>query len=122
MKNIIIGVAIIIGIGLVIVAFICGLIALTTLGSPNKGQHSGYITAVEYDRGLIFRGDKYTVYFKTNVESSQEDQYCVTDKSLIETLKTKQESGERVTLNYERGWYVSPWECATSTSIVTSIK
>lgn len=112
---------------LMVVLAILGMILIPTgllitgFGSPNKGGHTGYVTAVEYEKGIFSRNDKFTAYFKTNTQSSQEDVYCVLDKKIIEELKEKQESGERITISYARGWFVRPWDCATSTSVIIGI-
>ena len=61
------------------------------------GKHTGYVTAIETG-GIIWKTT--TVYFKTETESSQEDKYCLIDKSLIDILKQKQKSKERITIEY----------------------
>jgi hypothetical protein len=69
------------------------------LSSVGNGQHTGYVTAVDY-RGYIF--PNYEVYFKTDVSSSQEDVYCVSrdDKTIADELKKAAKTKERVTISY----------------------
>lgn len=49
----------------------------------NRGEHTGYITAVE-KTGLFFK--TYRVYVKTDTESTQEDAYCVLDEKIYAEL------------------------------------
>jgi len=80
-----------------------GLIALAieTFGIPYQtvvnGTHTGTISAVETS-GIIFK--TVTVYVKTDPQSSQEDAYCLIDKSLIETLKGYEQAKTKVTIRY----------------------
>lgn len=49
-----------------------------------RGEHTGYITAVERT-GLIFKTNR--VYLKTDTQSSQEDSYCVIDQDVYSQLQ-----------------------------------
>jgi len=62
-----------------------------------NGSHTGLITAVE-TTGIIFKTT--TVYVKTDAQSSQEDKYCLKDKSLIEKLKAYEYSKQSVTVYF----------------------
>lgn len=62
-----------------------------------NGSHTGVITAVE-TTGIIFK--TVTVYVKTDPMSSQEDTYCLIDRSLIPKLIEKEEAKEKVTVIY----------------------
>lgn len=87
---------------------------------PANGGHTGYVTAVEKS-GYIF--DTWTAYIKTDTQSSQEDKYCVTDQSLVAELQSVQETNAKVTLEYQNGFFIPPWQCKGSDqSIITKIK
>lgn len=86
----------------VVVSFLITL----RLGFPLKGEHTGYITAVEKD-GLFQIG---VAYFKTETESSQEDTYCLSDDMYTKAQEVSREK-QLVTVNYSRGWFVPVWEC-----------
>ena len=87
---------------LAVIVFFVGLIIILPfihLSSVGNGQHTGYVTAVDY-RGYFF--PNYEVYFKTDVSSSQEDVYCVSrdDKAIADTLKKAAQTKERITISY----------------------
>jgi hypothetical protein len=65
--------------------------------SVGSGQHDGYITAI--DQGIW---GNYTVYFKTNPTSSQEDKYCISknDQSLFKLAKQMNDGQLRKTIQY----------------------
>jgi len=83
-------------IGIVLFLVLAPFVHLSSLGS---GNHSGYVTAVD-QRGYIFRN--YTVYFKTDNSSSQEDVYCVRENETAkaDALRVASKNRQRVTLNY----------------------
>jgi hypothetical protein len=89
-------------IGMVFVALFMGL------GFPINGEHSGYITAVS--KGGMFGTQE--LYFKTDNQSSQEDKYCVTSDEIMAEAKQYQESKERVTLTFSRGFVLPAWTCS----------
>lgn len=62
-----------------------------------EGEHTGVVTAVEKD-GVIFKTD--TAYVKSDVSSSQEEQYCVIDSDVKKELQDKASKTEKVTLKF----------------------
>jgi len=106
-----------------IAIFTIGFVLIGVVGihikTTENGTHTGYVTAIETN-GLIFK--TVTVYFKTDVESSQEDAYCLIDKSLIPTLQQKQESQEKVTITFYDYLMTSWTECGTGTGIISGVK
>ena len=84
-----------------------------------SGNHTGIITAI--DTSWIFVKST-TVYFKTDVNSSQEDSYCLKDESLLPSLRALQDSKQVVTLSYNE--YLENWiECSIYAShVITSVK
>lgn len=107
----------VLGITFVVILGILG--AALGFRTPNNGEHTGYVTAVEKE-GIIWRTDR--AFFKTNTQSSQEDAYCVRSPAIVEQLKTKQEAGDRITILYGRSWFVWPWQCGNESSIIQGIK
>lgn len=89
-----------------------------TLHSPNAGEHTGYVTAIE-ESGLIWKTS--TVYIKTDPQSSQEDAYCVVDSNVINQLKEKSTTRELVTIQYSVPFLVPGWKCKGEGSIVDSV-
>ena len=53
----------------------------------------------------------YQVYFKTDLASSQEDLYCITDLSLIEKLEEYQKNKKQVTIKYYAMLFSKFTEC-----------
>lgn len=83
----------------------------------HEGTATGYVTAVE--RGGVF----YTttgVYLKTDLESTQEDRYCLADRSLEETLRQAAGSNQRVEVRFkEYFWHTDGCEFEDGTTIVS---
>lgn len=107
-----------------IVLFVIILAVPAFFGVPIEttrgGTHTGYVTAVE-ENGMIWH--KYTVYFKTDAQSSQEDMYCLKDLSLVETLRNKEQNKEKVTITYNSYFSNGLINCDFDTSaIITGVK
>jgi hypothetical protein len=114
--SIIIAALIVIAILIIVMVFAIGIHIETTRG----GTHTGYVTAIE-ENGIWFRTT--SVYFKTDAQSSQEDRYCLIDKSLIPMLQEKEASKEKVTITFNA--YLAPgWNnCKIEDNgIITGIK
>lgn len=62
-----------------------------------KGEHTGYVTAVERS-GLIWKTG--TAYIKTDISSSQEDIYCITDSAVYQELEIASKNQQKVTIKY----------------------
>ena len=77
-----------------VIAFIGILfsIAFIRFSSTGKGQHTGFVTAVEQE-GYIFRN--YRIYVKTDNSSSQEDKYCMDRNKIDLANKAKEWSKNR---------------------------
>lgn len=85
-----------------------------------SGEHTGTITAVELD-GLVWK--TYSIYFKTDTQSSQEDHYCVMDDSLIPKLKELSQSKAKVTISYVDYFLFGEKYCGDSEiAVVTGVK
>lgn len=88
--------------------------------STRGGTHTGYVTAVE-ENGMIWH--KYTVYFKTDAQSSQEDMYCLKDLSLVDTLRNVEQNKEKVTITYNSYFSNGIINCDFgSNAIITGVK
>lgn len=83
------------------------------------GSHVGYITATEHNKGLFF--ESMRVYVKTDTQSSQEDTYCVTNRSLLDELEKKSETKELVKIKYQGLGFTSPWTCGQDSTTVVSV-
>jgi hypothetical protein len=92
----------------VVIVILIGLL-VTMIGvhieTIRNGTHTGYVTAIE-ENGIWFKTT--SVYFKTDVQSSQEDRYCLIDKSLIPTLREKEASKEQITITFN-SYLASGW-------------
>ncbi|MDO8642073.1 MAG: hypothetical protein Q7R76_00580 [Candidatus Woesearchaeota archaeon] len=77
----------------IIITSLTGISYITT----DNGSHVGYVTAVE-DNGLFFKTT--TVYFKSDVQSTQEDKYCVINAGLKSILKGAAQNHNRIEIQY----------------------
>lgn len=87
------------------ILFLAGCITTT-----RDAEQVGYITAVE-NNGAIFR--TWAVYTKSELESSQEELWCVEDKDVVDKLKNFRDRKTRVRLNYFDEMVIAPWRCST---------
>lgn len=85
-----------------LVLFVLLITLIEVIGIPyetlSNGSHTGIITAIETS-GIIFKTT--TVYVKTDAQSSQEDKYCLIDKSLIPKLEQHEFAKEQVTIYFK---------------------
>jgi hypothetical protein len=83
-----------------------------------NGSHVGYVTAVE-KTGLVFK--TYRAYVKTNVESSQEDSYCVIDDAVAAQLASASELGVKVKVGYFSWLAAGVSNCGGEGDIISSV-
>ncbi|MEK6862053.1 MAG: hypothetical protein AABY07_08875 [Nanoarchaeota archaeon] len=81
---------------------------LTTI---ENAEQYGYITNVEASNGIIFKEAR--VYFKSDLESSQEESICIDDEGngLIEQARNYAKNDKRVILKYHEEFMTSPNRC-----------
>lgn len=84
-----------------------------------KGQHTGYVTAVDFNDNLIF--DQDVVYFKTDTESTQEDIYCINNPDLKKRLEQYARDNVKVTLQYSNGYILWRADCNGGLSIINEV-
>ena len=92
---------------------------LNGIGST-LGQHTGVVTAVEYNSNIIWGAN--LVYFKTNTESSQEDVYCVNDPNVKSQLQQYANNKQVVTIYYKNNFLFWKWECNGGSTIIYNVK
>ena len=63
----------------------------------NRGSQVGYITTVETN-GLVFKTN--SAYIKSNLESSQEERYCVIDEEVKNQLVQAMESDQKIKIYF----------------------
>lgn len=84
-----------------------------------RGEHVGYVTAVEKS-GIIFKTGR--AYVKTDVQSSQEDNYCVIDPEVFNQLEKLSKSRERITLKYFSWFSAGVKNCGGEGEIIYKIE
>jgi len=85
----------------ILIIFIVLIVGPFVVINPTiTGTHTGYITAVDQS-GLIVKN--YKVYFKTDVTSSQEDEYCInhSNTDIANKAIEMQKSRSQVTIKYK---------------------
>lgn len=88
--------------------------------STGTGTHVGIVTAVERT-GSFWQ--TWTVYLKTNAETTQEENYCVRpgNANLIPALQDASRGRYLVELQYEGYWNVDMAECNPGQAAVLSL-
>lgn len=96
--------------GLIVAFFVLvglyGVFVLPFVGwhyETGRGEHTGYITAVER-HGIFFKTN--TVYLKTDTQSSQEDDYCVVDPEVFSKLQEYSTTKQHINV-YFLSWFAS---------------
>lgn len=86
----------------------------------SNGKHNGQITSIEKE-GVIWK--TYSVYVKSDISSSQEDQYCVEDLTLVPIIEQASKDRLKVTVLYRDELIVAPWRCGRSPAgIITGVE
>lgn len=103
-----------------IVAMMSLLLLTSCWQTTRNAEHNGQVTAVELN-GVVW--PTWSVYVKTDISSSQEDQYCVEDQNLIPLMKNLSDSRAKVTFFYRDEFIIAPWRCSGSDqAIITGVK
>ena len=105
---------------ILITGMVCLHIGLIEGIGGKVGEHTGYVTAVDFKDNLVW--DSTIVYFKTDTESTQEDNYCVNDEILIKILKEKSRNHEKITIKYSNPYMLWRWKCNGGNSIINNIE
>lgn len=87
--------------------------------NTGNGSHTGYITAVE-KTGVIWKTGR--AYVKTDLSSSQEDLYCVTDEDVYKTLEQKSANKEKVTLHHHSWLVAGVTHCEGEDAIIERVE
>lgn len=84
-----------------------------------NGTHVGYITAIS-THGLFFPTSR--AYVKTDIQSSQENSYCVIDKSLMPILKDFADKKEKVEVTFFSYVSAGVSNCNGEGDIISSVR
>ena len=82
------------------------------------GSHVGYVTATE--KGGIFFVTS-TAYIKTDVQSSQEDSYCVMDDGVFKDLQQASVKKEKVEVKYHSFLFSGISNCNGESAIIDAV-
>lgn len=108
----------------VTVVLLAIIVALTGFGSiRGQSEYTGHVVDVVEDKGVVFRPT--WVNMKTDPRSSDIQQYCVLpddEREILPEFYDAMESGDRVTVTYERPLWVNPNDCNGSQSIITDVR
>lgn len=107
---------------LIVILFVIWLVIIVPIFglhiNTGSGTHVGFITATETG-GLIWKTG--TAYVKTDVQSSQEDTYCVIDSAVLDQLKEASVLKEKVQINYISYLSAGIIHCNGEGAIITSV-
>lgn len=84
-----------------------------------SGSQVGYVSAIEKD-GIFFKTD--TVYIKPELESTQEDYYCVIDESLVAQLIEASRSKNRIEVKHKSLLSAGIKNCSGEGAIITNVQ
>lgn len=84
-----------------------------------RGEHTGYVTAVERT-GIFFKTG--TAYIKTSTQSSQEDSYCVIDTAIESQLKEYAASAVQVDVYFYSLFSAGIANCAGEGQIIYKVE
>lgn len=83
-----------------------------------SGHHTGYVTAVQKN-GVFFKTGR--AYIKTDLSSSQEDLYCVTDDAVFTELERYAKEKKQVDLSYFSWFSAGVTNCAGEGEIINAV-
>ena len=104
---------------LLVTVIVTPLVLLNGIGA-SSGQHSGYVTAVEFNDNALW--DANIVYFKSSTESTQEDSYCVNDPNLKSQLEFYSQMNQKIVIEYSNPFWFWTSLCNGGQSIITDVK
>lgn len=84
-----------------------------------KGEHIGSITAVQ-KQGIFFKTGR--AYVKTDIQSSQEDDYCVIDEAVYSKLQKMAEQKEKVKVKYFSWFSAGIKNCESEEDIIYEVE
>ena len=85
-----------------------------------RGEHVGYITSVQ-KQGIFFKTPR--AYVKTDISSSQEDEYCVVnDDIVLDDLRTFAESKQRVKIRYFSWFFPGVQNCQNEDDVIWKVE
>ena len=102
-------------IAFVIIGVVFVGICLNGVGASH-GKHTGYVTAVEFNENILW--DSNIVYFKTDTESTQEDVYCVNDKTVKAQLDELAKQKAHITIEYKHPFWFWRSLCNGGESVI----
>ena len=102
-----------------LVIIISPIFIMNDIGA-STGQHTGIITAVEFNNNILW--DANLVYFKTNTAATQEDVYCVNDNAVKEQLIDFSKNHDEVTVYYHNNIIMWKWDCNGGWSIIYKVE
>jgi hypothetical protein len=105
------------------IIFVCGIQIIMAIGShinAGKGVYSGILVETR-SHGLIFKTSG--AHFKTGENSSEFEDFCVTDKKVMQRLE-RLSPETRVQVMYKRLFTTPSWKCDVddSSDIITDFK
>jgi hypothetical protein len=87
--------------------------------NTGEGSQVGYVSAVEKG-GIFFKTG--TAYIKPTLESTQEDDYCITDENVFAQLKEASLNKKRVEVSHF-SWFSSGIKnCNAEGAIISAVK
>lgn len=105
-----------------IVALIVGVpfVWVSGFGAPvAESTFTGQVADVEEDSGLVWKTTEVSI--KTSAEATEPEKFCVApgkEDEILPVLRQSQETGDRVTVTYERGYFEPEWKCERGPRIV----
>lgn len=102
---------------LVFVLIFFGIFFVANFGQSD-GDHTGFITSVEKS-GIVWK--TWSAYVKTDVQSSQEDRYCVTDEKVVKELVEYSKTRELVNIHYHSPMFIWNWQCHRGEVIIDQV-
>jgi hypothetical protein len=108
-------------VGVIVSGFVIAFFTIPFTGlhiDTGSGSQVGYVSAVEKS-GLIFK--TYTAYIKPELESTQEDTYCVMDESVAEALRLAAINKQRVEVRHNSFFATAMSECNAEPAIINTV-
>ena len=101
-------------------AFFVLLVLFPAYFGASEGVHRGVVTAVEYNSNVFWPAT--LVYFKTSIESTQEDRYCANDETVKEQLWEFSRNRKEAVIYYKNAFVMWKSQCNKGESIIYRVE
>lgn len=85
------------------------------------GSRTGIVTSVDYKSDITWSSDDI-IQFKSDIEPSQEDKYCINSLNVKNALIELSKNKKRIRIYYKNDFILWKWQCNGGYSIIWQVE